>query len=99
MLRDATRGDLEHLGGRASDAVVARERHVIRENGRVLEATAALGAGDMRLVGELIRRAHASQRDDFDIAVPATDVLADHVRGERARGVALGRPAEASGER
>ena len=75
-LRDATTEDLERLGGRASDTVVARARHVIAENGRVLEATAALGAGDMRLVGELIRRAHASQRDDFDITVPATDVLA-----------------------
>lgn len=76
-LRDASMKDLELLRGRTSDNVVARARHIISENKRVLDAVAALTAGDMQSVGRLLRSAHASQRDDFEITVEATDQLSE----------------------
>jgi galactokinase len=57
--------------------VFRRARHVITENDRTLAAAEALGRGDLQAVGTLMRESHASQRDDFEITVPATDRLAE----------------------
>jgi galactokinase len=52
-----------------------RARHVVTENARVLETVEALRAGDCARVGALFERSHASMRDDFEISIPAIDVL------------------------
>jgi galactokinase len=52
-----------------------RARHVVTENARVLETVAALRRGDCQRVGMLFGQSHASMRDDFEISVPAVDVL------------------------
>jgi galactokinase len=54
---------------------MARARHVITENARVLEAANALAAGDLERVGALMAASHASMRDDFEITTPAIDAL------------------------
>jgi len=54
-----------------------RARHVVTENARVLEAVAALRAGDVDRVGELMAASHRSMRDDFDASVPAVDALVE----------------------
>ena len=54
-----------------------RCRHIISENGRVLEARAALLAGDALRMGELMTLAHASERDDFQCSVEEIDFLVE----------------------
>lgn len=66
-------------GGVTSQAhtflVRRRCRHVITENARVLRTVAALEAGDMETFGQLMREAHASARDDYEISTPEIETL------------------------
>ena len=72
-LRDA---DLTTLARAALDPLVlARARHVVSENARVLDAAAALAAADFRGLGRLMAASHTSMRDDFQITIPAIDAL------------------------
>ncbi|HLY38836.1 MAG TPA: galactokinase [Candidatus Binatia bacterium] len=57
--------------------LACRARHVITENARVLAAVAALEAGDLARLGELLLASHASLRDDFDVSVPELDALVE----------------------
>ena len=54
-----------------------RVRHVLFENARVLAAAAALDDGDTSRLGELMAASHASQRDDYEVSVPAVDRLVE----------------------
>jgi galactokinase len=49
-----------------------RARHVITEDNRVLEAAKRVSA---KRFGELMNASHASQRDDYEVSVPAVDTL------------------------
>ncbi|MBU6269127.1 MAG: galactokinase [Sphingomonadales bacterium] len=72
-LRDA---DMPMLARASLDPVVlARARHVVSENARVLAAAEALATGDFRALGALMAASHASMRDDFQITVPPVDAL------------------------
>ncbi len=52
-------------------------RHVVTENGRVLEFVAALSDSDFVRAGRILTASHASMRDDFDITTAHIDVIAD----------------------
>ncbi len=72
-LRDA---DVAMLEGAGLDPLtLARARHVVTENARVLAATEALAAGDLVAMGALMAASHRSMRDDFAITVPRVDAL------------------------
>jgi galactokinase len=75
LLRDATLEDLEACRGMMSAASFKRCRHIITENARVMEARAALMAGDMERFGVLMVEAHASFRDDFAASCEEVDLL------------------------
>ncbi len=62
-LRDATAAEV------ADDPIA---RHVVSENARVLEAAAALRAGDLDRVGRILLAGHASLRDDFRVSRPSS---------------------------
>lgn len=70
-----------------------RARHVITENGRVLRAAAGVSAGEF---GVLMNSSHASLRDEFEVSVPALDLLAallqrhPAVHGARLTGAGFG---------
>jgi galactokinase len=68
-LRDATITDLHML----PDELVGRARHVISENGRVLNAVNALRRGELEKLGTLLNQSHASLRDDFEVSTAALD--------------------------
>ncbi len=51
-----------------------RVRHVVTENGRVLDAVRALREGEHTGFGRLMSASHASLRDDFDVSVPELDL-------------------------
>ena len=73
-LRDVTLPQLR--AATSLDPIVQRRaRHVITENQRTLDAAAALAAGDLNTMGQLMAASHASMRDDFEITVPAIDRL------------------------
>jgi galactokinase len=59
-----------------------RVRHVLTENARVLATVKALREGDLDALGPLLYASHASQRDDYEVSVPETDLLVDLARGE-----------------
>ena len=58
-------------------ASFARCRHIITENGRVMEARAALLRGDVARFGELMVQAHESMRDDFAASCEEVDMLVE----------------------
>ena len=60
--------------------LAARARHVITENQRVLDAKDALLAGDLSRFGSLMNESHASQRDDYEVSIPAIDTLVEIAR-------------------
>jgi galactokinase len=60
---------------RLPDIEARRARHIVTENQRVLDAVAALRAGDLPAVGALFGVSHASMRDDYEITTPEIDAL------------------------
>jgi galactokinase len=76
-LRDVTLADLEKYGSGLPPVVYRRCRHVVSENGRVLEAVRALGAGDLATVGALMAESHRSLRDDYEVSCVELDLLVD----------------------
>ncbi|WP_026123085.1 galactokinase [Nocardiopsis chromatogenes] len=71
-LRDVT--DLEAaLAALASSELRRRVRHVVTENGRVLDTVDHLRAGRLRDVGPLLTASHMSLRDDYEVTVPEVD--------------------------
>jgi galactokinase len=77
LLRDATLADLEACKDKMTAASFARCRHIITENGRVVEARAALLQGDVTRFGDLMVLAHASMRDDFAASCAEVDALVE----------------------
>jgi len=59
------------------DDVFRRSRHIVTENGRVVETIDALAAGDLAAVGRLWAASHASLRDDFEVVSPDLDALVE----------------------
>ena len=70
-LRDVT--DVSAAGLLADPALRRRARHVISENGRVLEAAELLRAGRLHEAGPLLTKSHESLRDDFEVSWPEAD--------------------------
>jgi galactokinase len=70
-LRDITDAS---TASRLNDLVLRRRaRHVISENGRVLEAAELLRAGRLGQLGSLLTASHCSLRDDFEVSWPEAD--------------------------
>jgi galactokinase len=64
-------------------------RHVFTENIRVEQTAAALEQGDLRRVGELMSKSHASLRDDYAVSAPELDALAELLVSAGAHGARL----------
>jgi galactokinase len=77
MLRDATVADLDACRDKMSEASFLRCRHIVTENGRVIDAREALLQGDMTRFGELMALAHVSFRDDFGASCAEVDTLVE----------------------
>ena len=66
-----------------------RARHVVTENRRVLEAVAALEAGDARAFGALMVASHRSLAHDFEVSTPELDRLVERALALGAYGAKL----------
>jgi galactokinase len=74
-LRDVTVNDLERCGHNLNEVIDKRCRHVITENARVMEATAALERGDLDAFGDLMAQSHRSLRDDYEVSCAELDTM------------------------
>jgi galactokinase len=84
-LRDATEENLALL----SEAELKRARHVVTENGRVLEAVEALEDDDFDEFGRLMYASHASLRDDYEVSTQELDTFVQTAQEQDARGARL----------
>jgi galactokinase len=76
-LRDANPDTVQATLASLPPVLARRARHVISENQRVLDAVAALRAGDGATLGRLFTASHRSLRDDYEVSVPAVDRLVE----------------------
>jgi len=80
-LRDVTPDLFDAYGDQLSEVVFRRCRHVITENARVLDASAALAADELVQFGRLMTASHNSLRDDFEVSCDELDCLVDIANG------------------
>ena len=80
QLRDLPLPRLERTIGGLPETLQRRVRHVVTENQRVLDAIAAMRAGDVALLGRLFYASHASMRHDYQVSIPEIDLLVDLAR-------------------
>jgi galactokinase len=66
-----------------------RVEHVIGENERVRAAAAALSAGDLPRLGELLNASHTSLRDLYEVSTPAVERALEQLRAAGAAGARL----------
>jgi len=76
-LRDVSVADLERFRSALPEVIYKRCRHVVTENGRVLEAAAALEQRDVQRLGRLMYESNRSLRDDFEVSCAELDLLVD----------------------
>ncbi len=76
-LRDADVEMLAKYNKEMPEVLLARARHIVTENARVIEAERALQAADIDRLGALVCAAHASLRDDYEVSCPELDAMTD----------------------
>ena len=78
-LRDVTLADVDAAreAGKLDDVTYRRARHVVTENGRVLDVVASLRAGDLTAIGPALAGSHASLRDDYEVSCAELDVAVE----------------------
>ncbi|HLI94655.1 MAG TPA: galactokinase, partial [Candidatus Baltobacteraceae bacterium] len=79
-LRDVGVEQLAELKSLLPSPIFERARHVVTENGRVMEAVRALQANDLSRLGALMYESHASLRDDYAVSCPQLDMLVEMAR-------------------
>lgn len=95
-LRDVSPEQLAHVLPALPSTVARRCRHVVSENSRVEQATAAMEAGDLPRLKALMAESHASLRDDYEVSCAELDVLVDlalplpYCHGARLSGAGFG---------
>lgn len=96
-LREVNIQDLKHLKSLgASDVMLKRVQHVVKEILRTQEAVEVLKLGNYKKFGELMNQSHDSLRDDYEVSSPELDTLVDCARsvegvfGSRLTGAGFG---------
>ncbi|MBS1810252.1 MAG: galactokinase [Acidobacteria bacterium] len=77
-LRDVSEAQFEqHFSKDWSERIRRRCRHVITENARVLQASAALEQGNLATFGQLMIESHRSLMKDYKVSSSELDVMVD----------------------
>ena len=76
-LRDVTPAMIDAVADELEPVLARRARHVVEENGRVLDAASALEAADHERAGRLFTASHASLRDLYEVSSPELDALVE----------------------
>ena len=85
-LRDTDRASVERMD---DPVLLRRARHVVTENQRVLDAVAAVEAGDWTSLSATLDASHVSMRDDFEISCRELDLAVETARGAGALGARM----------
>ena len=80
-LRDATLAMVEACRDGMDPAVFRRCEYVVRENGRVVEACAALERGDVAAFGAAMNATHEGLAHGYEVSCPELDILAEAAQG------------------
>lgn len=75
-LRDLTMDALESGRAGLEERTYLRARHVVSEQERVEPVAVAVAQGDVAMLADLMREAHASLTRDFEVSLPPIDQLA-----------------------
>ncbi len=81
-LRDVTLDEFDSRSSGLNEIPYRRARHVISENGRVLQAAQSMSLGDAQMMGALMDASHASMRDDFEITNAELNIMVDLARSQ-----------------
>lgn len=81
-LRDVSSEDLEENRSELPDVIYRRALHVISENARVLDAAAALRAGDLARFGKRMAESHESLRDLYEVSCRELDLMVEIANGQ-----------------
>jgi galactokinase len=76
-LRDVTLEQLEKQRSTLPEILWRRAYHVVSENGRVLEAAAALRNGNVEQFGRRMNESHDSLRDFYQVSCPELDLMVE----------------------
>src|SRR5581483_2419866 len=76
-LRDLTLAQLEDHAGDLPEVIYRRCRHVVGEDERVTEASAALRRSDLETFGRLMAESHRSLRDEYEVSCPELDIMVE----------------------
>ena len=89
LLAAHPRTRLLEAGDELDPGLRKRYRHVVSEGGRVDDAVAAMGRGELAAFGALMDASHQSLRDDYEVSSPELDRLVEAARGAGAAGARL----------
>jgi galactokinase len=95
-LRDVTISMLDAYRDELPEVIFRRCKFVVEENDRVLKSCAALNAGQLELLGQLIYQSHEGLSKDYEVSCPELDFLVelsldkDYVLGSRMMGGGFG---------
>ncbi|MBC8504592.1 MAG: galactokinase, partial [Chloroflexi bacterium] len=76
-LRDVSLDEFNRRAPGMDDLSRRRSRHVISENGRVVQAAEAMSCGNAVEMGQLMNNSHVSMRDDFEITNDALNIMVE----------------------
>ncbi len=76
-LRDVDMDMLSRYSEALEPMELARARHVVTENNRVLKLAEALEKGNLELAGRLLNESHQSLRDDYQVSCDELDFMAE----------------------
>ncbi len=79
-LRDATKADLETIKDQVSPENYQKALYVIEENERAENASKAMEAGDINLLGELIYSSHNGLSKQYKVSCEELDFLVDQAK-------------------
>lgn len=82
-LRDVDCGMFQTQGQALDETIFRRARHVITENGRVLQAKDTMQQGDAKVLGKLLNASHTSLRDDYEVSSLALDTIVELAQSHR----------------
>jgi galactokinase len=80
-LRDVSLAQLEAHAGSLPPVIYNRCRHVVEENGRVLETVECFRSGQLVRVGALMRASHQSLRDLYEVSCRELDLMVEAAEG------------------
>lgn len=79
-LRDVSEALLEKHGPSLPAPLFRRARHVVTENGRVVQGADLLAEGDLEAFGQLMNASHASLSEDYEVSCAELDALTEAAR-------------------